>query len=65
MTIVYEDERDEALCAVYKDNDWKSIGQSTKLFFGLDHFTGCRFALFAYSTIKEGAEAGFSNFIYR
>ncbi|WP_035799376.1 glycoside hydrolase family 43 protein [Butyrivibrio sp. NC3005] len=65
MTIVYEDERDEAMCAVYKDNEWKSIGQSTKLFFGLDHFTGCRFALFAYSTIKEGAEAGFSNFIYR
>jgi len=44
---------------------WKKIGETHKLHFKLDHFTGCRFGLFMYSTVQPGGEAGFSNFVYR
>lgn len=43
----------------------KEIGITHKLYFKLDHFTGCRFALFMYSTKEYGGCAGFSNFVYQ
>lgn len=44
---------------------WKKIGNTHKLAFRLDHFTGCRFGLFVYSTKETGGKAGFSNFVYK
>ena len=44
---------------------WKKIGNTHKLAFRLDHFTGCRFGLFVYSTKQTGGSAGFANFVYK
>ncbi|HKM35624.1 MAG TPA: family 43 glycosylhydrolase, partial [Lachnospiraceae bacterium] len=42
----------------YQDHDiWKKIGITQKLFFMLDHFTGCRFGLFIYATRETGGSA--------
>lgn len=43
--------------------EWKQIGKSHKLRFMLDHFSGVRAALFAYSTEESGGTARFDNFI--
>ena len=40
------------------------IGPAHKLHFGLDHFVGCRFGLFLYSTKTTGGDARFSDFEY-
>lgn len=48
-----------------EDGKWGKVGTSHKLYFRLDHFTGCRFGLFAYSTRKIGGEALFTDFKYR
>ena len=40
------------------------IGQTHQLYFRLDHFTGCRFALGYFSTEKAGGYADFMNFKY-
>ncbi len=39
-------------------------GPEHKLAFRLDHFTGCRFGLFCFSTAKPGGEAVFEAFRY-
>lgn len=43
---------------------WKQIGITQKLYFKLDHFTGCRFGLFVYATKETGGQAGFAAFRY-
>lgn len=43
---------------------WKKIGGKHKLFFSMDHFTGCRYGLFIYSTRETGGSAVFSDFRY-
>lgn len=43
---------------------WKQIGPVHKLYFKLDHFTGCRFGLFAYATKEIGGTAAFRAFEY-
>lgn len=43
---------------------WKQIGIAQKLYFKLDHFTGCRFGLFVYAAKEAGGKAGFSRFRY-
>lgn len=48
----------------YDGLQWIQIGVTHKLFFKLDHFVGCRFGLFMYSTIKSGRNAGFLDFYY-
>lgn len=48
-----------------KDHSFLPVGDEKKLFFRLDHFTGCRFALFLFSTKTTGGHADFTNFIYR
>jgi len=45
--------------------EWKKIGVPHRLYFRLDHFTGCRFGLFVYATGEKGGKAGFRNFIYK
>lgn len=47
-----------------KEENWARIGKKHKLFFGLDHFTGCRCGLAVYSTKKTGGFADFHYFTY-
>lgn len=60
--------KDEARFFYYSEEGgngtWRQIGAAQKLYFGLDHFTGCRFGLFVYATEKAGGRAGFSAFCY-
>ena len=48
-----------------RHNPWIRLGGEHKLYFKLDHFTGCRFGLVVYSTQKAGGQAAFSDFVYR
>ncbi len=47
-----------------KEQEWLNMGDSLKVRFRLDHFTGCRFGLFMFSTTEAGGFADFSNFQY-
>ena len=57
--------KDEARC-YYRVNkgDWLPIGTVHKLYFKLDHFTGCRFGLFCYAAEETGGSACFREFLY-
>ncbi|MDE6517851.1 MAG: family 43 glycosylhydrolase, partial [Acetatifactor sp.] len=44
---------------------WEKVGERHKLYFRLDHFTGCRFALAVYATRESGGEAVFTDFVYQ
>lgn len=49
----------------YKDREeWRKLGITHKLYFKMDHFTGCRFGLFNYATKEIGGAVDFSGFIY-
>lgn len=64
VQVCFDDMTDEATF-YYRDNaEWKKIGINQKLDFGLDHFVGCRFGLFAYSTKKIGGQASFKHFVF-
>lgn len=56
--------RDEARFFYWHCGGWKKIGVTHKLHFKLDHFVGCRFGLFLYSTLETGGRAGFADFVY-
>lgn len=43
---------------------FEQAGPEHRLFFGIDHFTGCRFGLFFFSTEEPGGTAVFENFRY-
>lgn len=47
-----------------KEDGWLNMGGALKVRFRLDHFTGCRFGLFMFSTKEAGGYADFSNFLY-
>ena len=50
----------------YEDGgEWKALGPVHTMVFALDHFTGCRFGLYLYSTEEAGGSASFSRFTYR
>jgi beta-xylosidase len=55
---------DEATFYYLDDTGWQPIGIRQKLYFGLDHFVGCRFGLFIYATEQTGGKANFSHFTY-
>ncbi len=57
----------EDLCQCFyrAENEWKRLGCVHPLVFRLDHFTGCRFGLFVYSTDKPGKSASFCDFSYQ
>lgn len=57
-------QRDEVRFFYERNGAWKPIGPVHKLYFKLDHFTGCRFGLFAYATAETGGSAVFSDFRY-
>lgn len=51
----------------YKDtmsNNWTEVGDSHKLKFGLDYFTGARFGLTVFSTKVAGGTGVFEQFVY-
>lgn len=43
---------------------FSKLGETHKLYFKLDHFVGCRFGLFLFSTKETGGTAEFSGFRY-
>ena len=57
--------KDTAKFLYKKGWGYNKIGTDHKMYFKLDHFTGCRFGLFMYSTKESGGLAGFSNFVYK
>ena len=57
--------KDTAKFYYQKGWGWQKIGADHKLYFMLDHFTGCRFGLFMYSTKEIGGKAGFRDFVYK
>ena len=60
----FTDMKDEARFSYMDAEGWKMIGVPHKLYFRLDHFTGCRFGLFFYATRTPGGAAGFRDFVY-
>jgi len=56
----FEDLKDEATF-FYQG---KQVGPPHKLAFKLDHFTGCRYGLFYYSTEEAGGKVNFTDFKY-
>ena len=55
---------DRAFFGYDAGNGETMIQPSTSLYFKLDHFTGARFGLFTFSTLKQGGYADFSDFKY-
>lgn len=52
----------------YEDKEngsWSQLGIDKKLYFKLDHFTGCRFGMFYYATKKTGGVADFTKFRFQ
>ncbi len=45
-------------------SEFQTLGQTHKLYFLLDHFTGCRVGLFLYSTKETGGSALFAEFSF-
>ncbi|MFR5688875.1 MAG: family 43 glycosylhydrolase [Lachnospiraceae bacterium] len=56
--------KDEADFSYLEDDEWKALGIRQKQYFKMDHFTGCRFGLFYYSTKYIGGIADFTDFRY-
>ena len=54
---------DLAKCFIETESGLQQIGTPHKLRFRLDHFTGCRFALSDFSTVKAGGTAVFTDFV--
>jgi beta-xylosidase len=59
----FRDMRDTASFFVGQDG-WRQLGPPHRLFFKLDHFTGCRIGLFVFSTRTPGGQAVFREFLY-
>ena len=64
VAVDFTDLRDEAQFFWLHDGKWEKIGVTHPMQYTMDHFTGCRFGLFMYSTEATGGKAAFSNFIY-
>lgn len=56
--------KDEACFFYDMGRGFRQIGVTQKLYFKMDHFTGCRIGLFVYSTKETGGRAVFSDFVY-
>jgi beta-xylosidase len=60
----FTDGIDEVRFFYQEAGDWVQLGITHKLYFKMDHFVGCRFGLFDYSTKEIGGAADFSDFVY-
>jgi beta-xylosidase len=58
----FQDMKDTVTFYYKYDGQWKQLGRPHRLYFMLDHFTGCRAALFVFSMEKAGGTAVFRNF---
>lgn len=56
--------KDEVRFFYYDAGSIVQLGKAHKLFFDLEHFTGCRFALFLYASRQSGGRASFQKFVY-
>lgn len=65
VRVDFTDKRDEAEFFWWSGTEWKSLGIRQKMYFKMDHFTGCRFALFLFSVKQTGGYADFMEFRYR
>ncbi len=67
IDVDFTDMKDEAKFYYFdsKGSCDKKVGITKKLYFKLDHFTGCRFGLFVYSTKETGGVAKFEDFTYK
>lgn len=61
----FTDGLDEARFFFLDRGAWRQIGPVQKLYFKMDHFTGCRFGLFVCATKTAGGEGKFMDFVYR
>lgn len=61
----FEDKKDEADFAYEENGCFRPFGIRQKLYFKLDHFTGCRFGIFMYATKQSGGNADFMKFRYQ
>lgn len=61
----FRDKKDEADFAYELNGIWKPLGIRQKLYFKMDHFTGCRFGLFMYATCQTGGTVDFMKFRYQ
>ncbi len=62
--VLLDQSGDRVRFMLYLDGEWKQLGPVHPLRFTLDHFCGCRFGLFLYSTREIGGSADFHRFIY-
>lgn len=56
---------DEAQFFYQENEEWVSLGVIQKLYFKMDHFTGCRFGLYYFSTKCVGGMVDFMKFRYQ
>lgn len=61
----FRDKKDTADFFYEDKGSWKALGIRQKLYFKLDHFTGCRFGLFAYASQQTEGYADFTEFRYQ
>ena len=60
MDVDFDHQTDEVQFYYQDENgEFVAFGDKMKLYFKLDHFTGCRAGLFVFSTKESGGEAGF------
>lgn len=64
VAVDFDQMKDEAVFYYDAGAGLKQIGPVQKLYFRLDHFTGCRFGLFIYATEEIGGMVTFSEFVY-
>lgn len=60
----FRDNRDEAEFFYESEDQWHKLGVTHQLYFTLDHFMGCRVALFLYATEAIGGQADYKDFEY-
>jgi beta-xylosidase len=64
ISIDFEELKDEVQFFYQDKNEWMPLGICHQLYFKLDHFVGCRFGLFLFSTQHTGGIVDFLNFKY-
>ena len=57
--------KDTARFYWYQGKERRALGEPHRLYFRLDHFTGCRVGLVVFSTAQTGGRAAFSDFRFR
>lgn len=64
VSVDFTNQKDYAEFYYESNGYFRKLGVTHSLYFKLDHFTGCRFGLFCYSTKQTGGQVEFKNFVY-